>query len=77
MAGHGWNHEFRWRDDCTRRRGTAVTDLKGRGERMSTKEKKLVRFGKWKEFLPHRLCFLLNGAGWELNWGFKESKEGW
>lgn len=58
-------------------RGTAVTDLKGRGERMSTEEKKLVRFGKWKEFLSHRLCFLLNGAGWELNWGFKESEEGW
>lgn len=43
---------------------------------MGTEEKKLVRFGKLREFLPHVFCFLLNAVGWELSWGVQESKEG-
>lgn len=59
-----------------RRKGTLCTDLEGRGVRMGTEEKKLVRFGKLRKFLPHVFCFLLNAVGWELSWGVQESKEG-
>lgn len=42
---------------------------------MGTK-KKLMGFVKLREFLLHGFCFLLNTAGQELNWGFKEYSEG-
>lgn len=40
------------------------------------RKKKLMGFGKLREFLLHGFCFLLNTAGWEFNWGFKEYREG-
>lgn len=58
-----------------RRKITLLTDLEERGARMATK-KKLMGFGKQREFLLHGFCFPLNTAGWELNWGFKEYSEG-
>lgn len=57
---------------------------------MGTEDKKLVRFDRLKEFLPHGFCFLFppfrpppfppgfflsNAVGWKLNWWFTESKE--
>lgn len=42
---------------------------------MGTEDKKSVRFGSFREFLLHGFCFLLNVAGWELTWGFKDSRE--
>lgn len=44
---------------------------------MGTEKKKLVKLSKLKEFLLHGFSFLLNAAGWELNWGFKDGGEGW
>lgn len=58
-----------------RRKSTLLTDLEERGARMGRK-KKLMGFGKLREFLLHGFCFLLNTAGWEFNWGFKEYREG-
>lgn len=48
----------------------------GRKRRQNGLEKKkFVRFGSLREFPLHGFCFLLNAAGWQLNWGFKDSKE--